>query len=441
MPDEPALSGWGRTFRPGRELRSEDLPAITRKAELTRGLGRSYGDASLPLDFDSRLACSALADRVLAFDPETGVLRAEAGLSLAEIIRIFLPRGFFMPVTPGTKHVTLGGAVASDVHGKNHHVAGTLGRFVRSLRMRLADDRLIVCSPEQEPELFFATLGGMGLTGHILEVELTLERVPSPYIFTESFRFTRLAEFLEALKSAGKSWPFTVGWIDTIARGSSLGRGILYCGRWAEPSEAPARPPKAAPVLPMPFALPSGLLNRFTIGAFNQLIYHAHYQAHTRAVVDANSFFYPLDKVARWNLAYGVRGVTQHQSVIPEQAGAEGIRSLIEVLSQTGACSFLTVIKDCGAQGQGTISFPRPGMSIALDLPIDERTQQVIDMLNERVIACGGRIYLAKDGFTRPEHFRAMEPRLDAFLAIKRKWDPEGRLKSAQSVRLFGEKP
>ena len=147
MPDEPALSGWGRTFRPGRELRSEDLPAITRKAELTRGLGRSYGDASLPLDFDSRLACSTLADRVLAFDPETGVLRAEAGLSLAEIIRIFLPRGFFMPVTPGTKHVTLGGIVASDVHGKNHHVAGTLGRYVRSLRMRLADDRLIECSP------------------------------------------------------------------------------------------------------------------------------------------------------------------------------------------------------------------------------------------------------------------------------------------------------
>lgn len=441
MADDPGLSGWGRTFRPGKERRSEDLPGITRKAELTRGLGRSYGDASLPVAYDSKLASSALADRVLAFDPATGVLRAEAGLSLAEIIRIFLPRGFFMPVTPGTKHVTLGGSVASDVHGKNHHVAGTLGRYVRGLLLRVADQRVLSCSPSQEPELFFATLGGMGLTGHILEVELTLEKVPSPYIYQESFRFSRLAEFLDALKNAGKTWPFTVGWIDTVARGNSLGRGILYCGRWAEASEAPARPPKAPPVLPMPFALPSGLLNRFTIGAFNQLIYSAHYQPHKRCVVDANSFFYPLDKVSQWNLAYGARGVTQHQSVIPEEAGADGIRSLIEVLSQTGACSFLTVIKDCGAQGQGALSFPRPGMSMALDIPIDQRTQQVIDLLNERVIACGGRVYLAKDGFTRPEHFRAMDPRVDAFLAIKRKWDPEGKLKSAQSVRLFGEKP
>jgi len=441
MSDEPALSGWGRTFRPGTEQRSEDLSRITRRAELTRGLGRSYGDASLPVEADSRLAGSALADRVLAFDPETGLLRAEAGLSLAEIIRIFLPRGFFMPVTPGTKHVTLGGAVASDVHGKNHHVAGTLGRFVRSLLLHLADERVVRCSPLEEPELFFATLGGMGLTGHILEVELELERVPSPYIYQESFRFTQLAEFLGALKSAGKTWPFTVGWIDTVARGSALGRGILYCGRWATASEAPARPPRAPTVLPMPFALPSGLLNRFTIGAFNELIYRAHYKQHKQLVVDANSFFYPLDKVARWNLAYGSRGVTQHQSVIPEEAGAEGIRSLIEVLSQTGACSFLTVIKDCGAEGQGTLSFPKPGMSMALDIPIDHRTQQVIDMLNERVIACGGRVYLAKDGFTRPEHFRAMEPRLETFLANKRKWDPEGKLRSAQSVRLFGDKP
>lgn len=440
MPDEPALSGWGRTFRPGKEQRSENLAAVTRGAELTRGLGRSYGDASLPVQFDSKLAGSALADRVLAFDPETGVLRAEAGLSLSEIIRLFLPRGFFMPVTPGTKHVTLGGAVASDVHGKNHHVAGTVGRYVRSLRMRVADQRVLTCSPSVEPELFFATLGGMGLTGHILEVELALEKVPSPYIYTESFRFTRLQEFLEALKNAGKTWPFTVGWIDTVARGNSLGRGILYCGRWAQPSEAPTRPPKAPPVIPMPFALPSGLLNRFTVGLFNQLVYQAHYKAHKTGVVDANSFFYPLDKVSRWNLAYGSRGVTQHQSVIPEEAGAEGIRSLIEVLSQTGACSFLTVIKDCGAQGQGTLSFPRPGMSMALDIPIDGRTQQVIDMLNERVIACGGRVYLAKDGFTRAEHFRAMEPRVDAFLAIKQKWDPEHTLKSAQSVRLFGDK-
>jgi decaprenylphospho-beta-D-ribofuranose 2-oxidase len=441
MQGKPALSGWGRTFLPGRETRSEDLVSITRDAELARGLGRSYGDASLPWQQGSKLAGTTLADRILAFDESSGVLRAEAGLSLSEILRVMLPRGFFVPVTPGTKYVTLGGAVAADVHGKNHHVAGTIGRHVRALRMRVADGRIIDCSRGQEPELFFATLGGMGLTGHVLEVELVLERVPSPFIHRESFRFASLAAFLDALKRAGKQWPFTVGWIDTVATGAALGRGILYCGRWAEPQEVKRRfePPRRS--LPMPFALPSGTLNRFTIGAFNQLIYHAHAADHKQDICDANTFFYPLDSVSRWNLAYGKSGVTQHQSVIPDQAGADGVRALIETLAESGACSFLTVIKDCGDQGEGLLSFPRPGMSMALDIPIDRHTQAVIDKLNERVMALGGRIYLAKDGFTRAEHFRAMEPRLDAFLEVKRRWDPESKLKSAQSVRLFGEKP
>jgi decaprenylphospho-beta-D-ribofuranose 2-oxidase len=321
-------------------------------------------------------------------------------------------------------------------------VAGSIGRHVRSLRLRVADGRVVDCSRGQEPELFFATLGGMGLTGHILEVELVLERVPSPFIHRESFRFARIAEFLDALKQAGRQWPFTVGWIDTVAQGDALGRGILYCGRWAEPSEVSRRSAPPRRVLPMPFTLPSGTLNRFTIGAFNQLIYHAHAADHKQDICDANTFFYPLDAVSRWNLAYGPSGVTQHQSVIPEQAGADGVRALIETLASSGACSFLTVIKDCGAQGEGLLSFPRPGMSMALDIPINRRTQEVIDKLNERVLALGGRIYLAKDGFTRAEHFRAMEQaRLDAFLEVKRRWDPQGKLRSAQSVRLFGEKP
>lgn len=439
MTSEPALSGWGRTFLPGTELRSELLADATQGAELTRGLGRSYGDASLPAHADARVVGSALADRILGFDPETGLLHAEAGLSLAEILRIFLPRGFFVPVTPGTKFVTLGGAVASDVHGKNHHVAGTIGRYVQRVLLRVADGRVIACDREHERGLFLATLGGMGLTGHILEVWLTLEKVPSPYIYRESFRIPHLSDFLAQLKQAGKEWPFTVGWVDTAAKGSSLGRGILYVGRWAEAAEAPARPPKARPTLPMPFQLPSGLLNRFTVAAFNQLVYQAHYKAHKTGVVDADTFFYPLDRVSRWNLAYGSRGVTQHQSVIPEEAGAEGIRSLIEALAECGACSFLTVIKDCGAEGEGLLSFPRPGMSLALDIPITARTQEVIDLLNRRVIACGGRVYLAKDGFTRADDFRAMEPRLARFLEVRRKWDPEGKLKSAQSVRLFGD--
>ncbi len=439
MAKQTGLSGWGRTFVPGREVRSENLPAVTRNAVLTRGLGRSYGDASLPPPNTLELASSTLADRILGFDEETGVLRAEAGLVLSDMNRLFLPRGFFTPVTPGTRFVTLGGMVASDVHGKNHHVDGTIGRHVQRLLVQTATGRVIECSREHEPELFLATLGGMGLTGHILEVQLKLQRVPSAWIYRESFRIDNLDELLVKLKESGKEWPFTVAWIDTVATGKNLGRGILYVGRWAEKNEAPEKLPKPQQaLLTMPFALPSGLLNRFTIGMFNRLVYYAHNKPHKQDICDPDTFFYPLDRVRHWNLAYGAAGVTQHQAVIPEEAGAAGVRRLIELLAETGSSSFLSVIKDCGPQGEGLMSFPRPGMSLALDIPITPRTQEVIDRLNEHVLNCGGRIYLTKDGLTRSEDFLKMEPRLASFLQVKEKWDPEHRIHSALSDRLFG---
>ncbi len=437
MSKPTGLSGWGRTFVPGREIRSEDLPAITRDAILSRGLGRSYGDASLPPHGVYEVVGTTLADRILAFDENTGVLCAESGLSLSELNRLSLPRGFFTPVTPGTRFVTLGGMVAADVHGKNHHVAGTIGRHVQRLKLRVADGRVIECSREQESELFLATLGGMGLTGHILEVELKLERIPSPWIYQEVERIPDLDGMLRALKDASDKWPFTVGWMDTVASGKSLGRGVLFAGRWAESSQAPAEPPKPQEQrLTMPFALPSGVLNRFTIGLFNQFYYLINRPK--RGVVDPYTFFYPLDFVRRWNLAYGPRGVTQHQCVIPNEAGAAGIRRMIELLAELRASSFLTVIKDCGPEGEGMLSFPRPGISLALDIPIGPNTQQVVDRLNQQVLACGGRIYLAKDGMTRAEDFRAMEPRVERFLEVKHKWDPEFHIHSAQSDRIFG---
>lgn len=439
--DKAGLSGWGRTFVPGSEKRSENLLAITAESSLSRGLGRSYGDASLPASGVQEVVGTRLADRILGFDEASCVLRAEAGFALSELLRLYLPRGFFTPVTPGTKFVTLGGMVASDVHGKNHHVEGTIGRHVQALKLRLADGRIARCSREEEPELFFATLGGMGLTGHILEVDLKLVRVPTPWIYQESFRFSRLDDLLPAIRQASQQWPFTVAWMDTAASGTALGRGILYCGRWATPAEAPAHYPKDKRQLTMPFALPSGILNRATVRAFNALVYNSHFKQHIRKVCDAPSFFYPLDFMSRWNLAYGPRGVTQHQCVLPDEAGADGVRGLLSVLAAMGACSFLTVAKDCGPEGEGLLSFPRPGMSVALDIPIRHDTQQVVDRLNEQVIRCGGRIYLTKDGFTRAEHFRAMEPRLAAFLSAKRTWDPQGTIKSAQSERLFREYP
>ncbi len=230
------LMGWGRFPRvEGVERLSEDLEAISRGAVLSRGLGRSYGDASLPpqgLD-QGEVAGTRLANRLLAFDENKGVLRAQAGLSLADFNSLFLPQGWTSPVTPGTQYVTLGGMVASDVHGKNHHVAGCFGEHVRSLRLRLADDRILDVSENQEPELFAATVGGMGLTGHILEVEFSLEKVPSPWLWSESHQVKNLSELLGSLKEASENWPMTVAWVDSLSSGDALGRGIVMKGRWA----------------------------------------------------------------------------------------------------------------------------------------------------------------------------------------------------------------
>lgn len=434
------LEGWGRLSVPGTERRGEDLAALTADVPaLSRGLGRSYGDSSLPPEGVTDVVGTTLADRVLGFDCDTGRLSAEAGLSLETMNALFLHRGWFTPVTPGTQFVTLGGMVASDVHGKNHHVDGCIGQHVRTLTLRVADGRIIRCSRDEEPELFRATIGGMGLTGHILEVELDLHPAPTPWIHQETERVPNIDAYMDALKAARTEWPFTVGWIDCLSTGSSLGRGILYRGRWAEPSEAPASPPVPKRRISMPFELPGFVLGPLTVKLFNALLFRIHPRRVRRGVVHPEAFFYPLDKILRWNRMYGRRGFTQYQCVLPEAAGRDAVRRFLELLTTLGGASFLCVIKDCGPEGEGLLSFPMPGTSVALDIPIRRDTQSLVDRLNRFVIETGGRIYLTKDTFTRPEHFRAMEPRLDHFLAVRRQWDPEGRLRSAQSVRMLGD--
>jgi FAD/FMN-containing dehydrogenase len=437
----PTLSGWGRVPVPGREVHSEDLEALTREAVLCRGLGRSYGDSSLPPPGHPVVACTTLADRLLSFDAATATLRAEAGLSLREVNRVLLPRGFYGPVAPGTQFITLGGMVAADVHGKNHHRDGCFGAHVQRLRLRVADGSIVECSRDHEADLFRATLGGMGLTGHVLEVEFRLARVPSPWMWTESERIHDVDAYIDGLKEAALDWPYTMGWIDCLSRGRQMGRGILMKGRWATPEEAPARFPRARKRPAVPFDLPGWVLNRWSVRAFNALYYRQHLKRRRRRLMDPDSFFYPLDAIAHWNRMYGPRGFTQYQCVLPEEAGRGAARRFLELLTSRGGASMLCVIKDCGDEGEGLLSFPRRGISIALDIPIRPGTQALVDALNERVIAEGGRVYLAKDQFTRPEHFRAMEPRLDEWTAIRRRWDPQGRIRSAQSVRLLGDKP
>ncbi|MBX3023690.1 FAD-binding oxidoreductase [bacterium] len=446
LPAEPPpseLSGWGMYPRvQGRQRLSENLERITEGATLTRGLGRSYGDASLPGAPGATVAGSVLADRLLAFDRETGLVRAEAGVTLMRLNRLSLPRGWFVPVTPGTHWVTLGGMVAADVHGKNHHVAGTFGEHVRSLRLRLADGRRIEVSDEHERALFRATLGGMGLTGHILEVTFQMARVPSPWIWQESEQVASFEAILERLADAGRDWPYTVCWNDLLNDGPGLGRGLIVRGRWAEPGEAPARRPpwRSAPTLPL--LLPSWALQPWMVRVHNLARYLAHGARVRHAIAHPETFFYPLDVVREWNRLYGRRGFIQYQAVLPGPHDHPRHRQLIATLRRRRGDVYLCVIKDCGAEGRGLLSFPRPGVSYALDLPVGRGTQSLVDALNELVIAEGGRIYLAKDALTRAEHFRAMErDRLPAFQAVRDTWDPERRLKSALSVRLFGDAP
>ena len=433
------LEGWGRLAVPGKESLSVNLEKLTKGAAISRGLGRSYGDASLPARPEDRVASTRLADRILSFNPTTGLLRAEAGLSLAEINRVFLPRGWFPPVTPGTKFVTLGGMVASDVHGKNHHGEGSFGDHVTSLRVRLGTGDVVDCGPGENPDLFHASVGGNGLLGHILEVEFPLRRIPSPWIFKESTRVHHIEEFLAALDDAAKRWSMTMGWIDCLSRGHELGRGILMTGRWATSDEVRGRLPQPPAEHSLPFELPNWALNPWSAKVFNFAYYWNHLRRRQAGLVTPESFFYPLDRVLHWNRAYGPRGFTQYQCVLPRSAGAEAVREFLHRLTRLQCASPLCVIKDCGPQGHGVLSFPMEGTSIAVDMPVWSGIQDAIDHLNEFVIAAKGRIYLTKDRFTRAHHFRSMEPRLETFLAAREKWDPWHRLRSAQSVRLFGD--
>jgi decaprenylphospho-beta-D-ribofuranose 2-oxidase len=430
------LSGWGRVFGPGREVLSENVEEITKGATLTRGLARSYGDSSLPHPSDGVVACSRLADRVLAFDDESGVVRAESGFSLLQLNRAFWKRNFAAPVAPGTQFITLGGMVAADVHGKDHHATGGFGSHVSEFRMRLADGDIVTASRTENPDVFKATIGGMGLLGHILDVTFKLPRVPSAWVAIETERMPDLASYLAGLKEAAQRFPFTMGWIDSLGASGALGRGILMRGRWAEAHEARPGVPQPLVRPGLPFVLPDFAISRFTVSTFNSLFYGIHPTTMRRKIEHPETFFYPLDAIRNWNKLYGRHGFTQYQCVIPEAAGAAAVQSFVALLRRTGGSSMLSVIKDCGEEGEGMLSFPMKGTTVALDLPAREGVQQIVDTLNAHLIELGGRIYLAKDRFTRAADYRRMDKRIDAWRAIKDKYDPKGRIRSAQSARL-----
>lgn len=440
-----SLSGWGRmhpqpclTFRPERR---RDLLSILADEEpatlIARGLGRSYGDTAVN---GEGVIDQTRLDRAIAFDPETGVLECEAGMSLADVVDTYLPRGFFLPVTPGTKFVTVGGAIANDVHGKNHHCDGTFSRFVLEFDLLTASGEILRCSPAQNADVFWATVGGIGLTGILLSAKIQLRRVESAYILTDYRRCANLETALSAMAEHDGEYPYSVAWVDCLASGKDLGRSVLMYGKHATPGQLPAvlaadpyRVPRKRGI-PVPFDFPEFALNPLSIKAFNTVFYGKHADARD-IVVDYDKYFYPLDGLLHWNRMYGKRGFAQYQVALPPEQVA-GLIKLLERLSAARRASFLAVLKTFGGEGEGLLSFPKRGYTLALDIPNHGQLAPFLAELDRIVLDHGGRLYLAKDATTSPEALAQMYPRLDAFRAVKERLDPQERFASAMSRRL-----
>jgi decaprenylphospho-beta-D-ribofuranose 2-oxidase len=440
------LTGWGRTAPTAAHVvaphdeREIDamLAGAGRRGLVARGLGRSYGDAAQNAG-GTVLDARSLA-RVRNIDLSTGVVRVDAGLSLDTLIRAMLPLGWFVHVTPGTRFVTVGGALAADVHGKSHHVDGSFATHVESFTLHTPKGVTTV-TQESDPELFWGTAGAMGLTGIVSEVTMRLLPVDTSMIRAENVRCPDLDSVMALMVEGDEQFRFSAAWIDCLARGASLGRSILSRGDHARVDELPkklrARPLAFNPTsrLSAPPWVPNGLLNRATVTAFNELWYRVSPNLHGH-VETITSFFHPLDGVHGWNRLYGSRGFLQYQYVVPDSAH-DAVRRSIEMLSDARAASFLAVLKRFGKGNPGPLSFPAPGWTLALDIPATvPGLASLLDALDELVVSVGGRVYLAKDSRLRPELVRAMYPHLDEFAELRARIDPAGVLQSDLQRRL-----
>lgn len=445
--DKRMLSGWGRhpsveswVVRPEKLSSLRALVAEESTPLLARGAGRSYGDAALTAD--GRTVLTDRLDRMLSFDPDTGVMRAEAGVRLREVLETFVPRGWFLPVTPGTKEVTLGGAVAFDVHGKNHHRDGGISNFVREIALITVDGTVRHCGPETNKELFWATVSGAGLTGIITEVELELRPIETAYVTERTIKARNLDEAFRLFEEHEADYPYSVAWIDCLASGDRLGRSHLMFGRHATPDQLGAqqrREPLAYTPdhwARLPFDLPDGVLNEWTVSAFNRLYYARQRVKDKRAIVGIDPFFYPLDAIDDWNRMYGEKGFVQFQCVLPMDESYDGLLDLLSRVQESGLASFLAVLKRLGPPDGGVLTFPMRGYTLSLDIPRGEGLMPMLDDLHETVAQRGGRVYLAKDAALRPDTFRAMYPNYSDWRDVKRRVDPNNRFTSAQADRL-----
>lgn len=432
------FSGWGRVLRArSSAARPESMADLERSfadervgSLLAFGAGRSYGDAALNSGGGSVLM--GRLDRFLEFDAASGSLVAESGATFADIVDCFLPRGYMAPVAPGTGFATLGGGLANDVHGKNHHHAASLGQHLAWFDLRLPGGELRRVEPERDAALFQATVGGVGLTGIVERLCLRLQPVPSNAVLVRKRRIADLERYLAAFEEERDRADYVVGWIDALATGRKLGRGILEAASPAAES-VPSTPRKARRV---PIDLPDFALNALAVRAFNQLYFERVPAGGTEQRVAYRDFLFPLDAIRDWNRIYGKRGFHQFQCVVPFASGERALAGMLALTSKSGQGSFLAVIKAMGQAGLGYLSFPRPGYTLALDFPNAPGAREFIAQLERIAVEHGGRTYLAKDSTLSPANLRAMYPDLGKFQAVLAEIDPRGRMNSDLARRL-----
>ncbi len=436
------ISGWGKYPVVDAELGSAASEAEVRSAVekedgalIARGLGRSYGDSSL----SQRVLSMLRLDRMLAFDEEQGRLKCEAGVTLSDILDVFAPRGWFLPVVPGTRFVTVGGAISADVHGKNHHRDGSFCDFVESMEVMLASGETRTCSPDENTELFRAVCGGMGLMGIVLRAVLRLRRIETVYIKQKNIAAPNLDTMLD-LFHEHEAATYSVAWIDCVARGGSMGRSVLMLGEHARTEDLPAfaRPFKVRKKTPLsvPVDFPGFVLNPLTVKAFNELYYWRQSSKKGESVAPYGPFFHPLDNVLNWNRIYGKNGFAQYQFVLPVEAGKEGMAEVLRRISAQGTGSFLAVLKLFGDENANLLSFPRKGYTLALDFPVRPGLFEFLDELDRIVLDHGGRLYLAKDVRMSSGTFRIGYPRAGEFVELKHRLDGNGLFRSLQAERL-----
>lgn len=421
MGSEKRYSSWGRyPKKPPKEViafdwqhNPPDLSNLSEKA-LPFGLGRSYGDSCL--NENGVIIDTTGLNRFIEFDREYGVLRCEAGVSLADILELIVPAGWFLPVSPGTKFVTVGGAIANDVHGKNHHVAGTFGTHVTQFELLRSDGERLRCSANENAEMYKATIGGLGLTGIILWAEFNLKPIPSEYVDVENIQFGNVEEFF-ALSEESHTIDYTVSWLDCTATGEHLGRGVFQRGDFFDPPLGKTEEASSLPPIPVPFDFPSITINPLTIRAFNLLYYHKQITSVKRQISHYNPFFYPLDALDNWYRGYGKRGFLQYQFVMPYDEGYEPIKDIFRRIVHSGQGSPLVVFKTFGdIESPGMLSFPRPGVTLAMDFPFrGNDTLRLLDMLDQIVMEHGGAFYPAKDARMSGKAFRHSYPNWETF--------------------------